>query len=182
MKLFCMLLAASLSMAAAGLSDVKTVYLLPMSSGLDQHLAVSLTTGNVLQVVTDPGKADAIFTDTIGASFEDRLAELFAAASPKTTRPTPTPAHHAAAQPGKGRYFPGGSKVACGSVEHARGAKSAASDKIIIKKGNIMRECKVPENGGIVEKGRLIQSLEPLSQSIRIISIKRLIAKVIFRS
>ena len=106
MKLFCMLFAASLSIAAAGLSDVKTVYLLPMSSGLDQHLAVSLTTGNVLQVVTDPEKADAIFTDTIGASFEDRLAELFASSKPKDdktdtyTRPTMQPLSR-----GKGDIF-----------------------------------------------------------------------------
>jgi hypothetical protein len=106
MKLFCMLFAASLSLAAAGLSDVKTVYLLPMSSGLDQHLAVSLTTGNVLQVVTDPEKADAIFTDTIGASFEDRMTELFASSKPKDdksdsyTRPTMQPLSR-----GKGDIF-----------------------------------------------------------------------------
>jgi hypothetical protein len=97
MKLFCTLFAAALTMAGAGLADVKTVYLLPMSSGLDQHLAVSLTTGNILQVVTDPDKADAIFTDTIGASFEDRMKELFASAQPKDgksddyTRPTMQP-------------------------------------------------------------------------------------------
>jgi len=56
---------------------VKTVYLLPMSSGLDQYLALQLTSRGVLQVVTDPKKADAIFTDAIGARLEDRLNELY---------------------------------------------------------------------------------------------------------
>ena len=41
---------------AADLADVKTVYLLPMSFGMDQYLAVRLTTGSKLQVVTDPQK------------------------------------------------------------------------------------------------------------------------------
>ena len=64
---------------AAGLGDIKTVYLLPMSSGLDQFLAVQLTTGAVLQVVTDPQKADAVFTDHLGESFEQTLAGLYSA-------------------------------------------------------------------------------------------------------
>lgn len=61
---------------AAGPGGVKTVYLLPMSNGLDQYLAVQLTTNAVLQVVTDPQKADAVFTDHLGESFEQSLAEL----------------------------------------------------------------------------------------------------------
>ena len=66
---------------AASLSDIKTVYVLPMSNGLDQYLAVELTTGAVLQVVTDPQKADAVFTDHLGESFEQTLADLY---TPKT--------------------------------------------------------------------------------------------------
>lgn len=58
---------------------VKTVYMLPMSGGLDQYLALQLTSRGVLQVVTDPKKADAIFTDGIGARLEDRLNELYGA-------------------------------------------------------------------------------------------------------
>src|SRR5206468_5543117 len=72
------LLLTSTGVHAAGLSDIKTVYLLPMSSGLDQFLAVQLTTGAVLQVVTDPQKADAVFTDHLGESFEQTLADLYA--------------------------------------------------------------------------------------------------------
>jgi hypothetical protein len=108
MKLLYVLFAAALSLAAESLSDVKTVYLLPMSGGLDQHLAVSLTTGAILQVVTDPEKADAIFTDTIGTSFEDRMKELFQSTNKKKddgksdeyTKPTMSPLSR-----GKGDIF-----------------------------------------------------------------------------
>src|SRR5690349_3904623 len=62
---------------AAGLEDVKAVYLLPMSRGMDQYLAERLAGQNIFQVVTDPQKADAIFTDRIGSSFEASLTELY---------------------------------------------------------------------------------------------------------
>jgi hypothetical protein len=80
MKLFLPLCAIGLlagSASAADLGDTKTVYLLPMASGLDQFLAIRLTTGALLQVVTDPQKADAVLTDKIGAAFEQRLDELY---------------------------------------------------------------------------------------------------------
>ena len=80
MKRFLMALAMMLLPAGvfgADMSGVKTVYLLPMSSGLDQYLAVRLTTASVLQVVADPRNADAVLTDHIGQSFEDRLDEMY---------------------------------------------------------------------------------------------------------
>ena len=58
---------------------VKTVYVLPMAGGLDQYLALQLTSSGVLQVVTDPKKADAILTDGIGARLEDNLNQLYGA-------------------------------------------------------------------------------------------------------
>jgi hypothetical protein len=70
-------LTMSMGVFAAGLGDIKTVYLLPMSNGLDQYLAVQLTAGSVLQVVTDPKKADAILTDHLGETFEQTLADLY---------------------------------------------------------------------------------------------------------
>src|SRR6185369_17773131 len=70
-------LAISMSALAAGLGEVKTVYVLPMSNGLDQYLAAQLTSRSVLQVVTDPQKADAVLTDHVGPSFEQSLADLF---------------------------------------------------------------------------------------------------------
>lgn len=69
--------ALTMSVSAAGLGDVKTVYLLPMSSGLEQYLASQLTTDAVLQVVTDPQKADAVFTDHVGETFEKSLTDLY---------------------------------------------------------------------------------------------------------
>jgi hypothetical protein len=83
MKLSLLLLLAGVA-GAAGLEDIKTVYLLPMTNGFDQFLAIRLTTGVVLQVVTDPQKADAILTDRIGNTFEDKLKELYGAKATKS--------------------------------------------------------------------------------------------------
>lgn len=82
MKLSVFLLAATLvssaaAASAANLGDYKTVYLLPMTNGLDQFLAIKLTTGVVMQVVTDPQKADAILTNQIGEAFEQKLNDLY---------------------------------------------------------------------------------------------------------
>lgn len=63
--------------AAADLSGVHTVYLMPMGHGLDQFIASRLTRMHVIQVVTDPAKADTIFTDQVGAPLEDRLKDMY---------------------------------------------------------------------------------------------------------
>jgi hypothetical protein len=60
-----------------GLNEVKRVYLLPMAGGLDQYLANRLTKMGRFEVVTDPAAADAIFTDRLGPSFEQKWAELY---------------------------------------------------------------------------------------------------------
>jgi hypothetical protein len=81
MKWFCLF--AALSAAHAGsevrpeLMDVKTVYLLPMTYSLDQFLAIRLTKGGVLQVVTDPNLADAIVTEHIGTGLEEQMKSLY---------------------------------------------------------------------------------------------------------
>ena len=79
MKMFAFLLCAAAAVSAADLNEIKTVYLLPMSGGLDQYLAVRLAAGGVVQVVTDPDKADAVFTDRIGSNFEQSLTDLYGA-------------------------------------------------------------------------------------------------------
>ena len=66
------------SLMAGDLAGVKTVYLLPMSSGFDQYLAIRLVRDGAMQVVTDPKKADAVFTDRIGANFEKSMQQLYA--------------------------------------------------------------------------------------------------------
>ena len=68
---------AAVATANPALTEVKTVYLLPMSNSLDQYLANMLTRSGLLQVVTDPQKADAIFTDKIGQPFQDKMDELY---------------------------------------------------------------------------------------------------------
>lgn len=71
-------LGASLGMAAAAeLTGAHTVYLMPMSHGLDQFIANRLTRGHVLLVVTDPAKADSVLTDQVGTALEDRLKDLY---------------------------------------------------------------------------------------------------------
>jgi hypothetical protein len=99
------LAAATLLAAAAELSQVRAVYLLPMGGGLDQHLANRLTNAAVFQVVTDPKKADAVFTEHLGPALEGRLDELFpappppAAEAPKQAQPAKEEKKKEVAQP-----------------------------------------------------------------------------------
>ena len=83
-------LLAAASLWATQLADVKSVYLMPMSAGFDQHLANQLTRDHVFQVVSDPKLADAVFTDNIGAAFEYRLEHINPPAKPAAAA-TPTP-------------------------------------------------------------------------------------------
>lgn len=86
MKLLLPILFATLALSS-DLSQVQSVYLMPMSGGLDQYLANRLTAKGVVQVVTDPAKADAIFTDRLGDAFDKRLDELFPPAKPEQKEP-----------------------------------------------------------------------------------------------
>jgi hypothetical protein len=84
MKLFCALalFAASLPAINPDLKRVSSVYILPMSSGMDQFLANRLTTMGIFQVVTDPQKADALITDRIGEAFQAKYDELYPPPAP----------------------------------------------------------------------------------------------------
>jgi hypothetical protein len=59
------------------LADVTKVYLLPMTYALDQFLAIRLTKGGQIEVVTDPKQADAILTDHIGSNLEEKMNTLY---------------------------------------------------------------------------------------------------------
>ena len=76
MKLIFPILTIPTLLLAAELKDVKSVYLYPMSSGLDQHLANRLTKDHVFRVVADPKLADAVFTDQLGKQFEYRVDHI----------------------------------------------------------------------------------------------------------
>ena len=67
---------------AAGLSGqgllaqgaaVHSIYILPMTGGLDQYLAERITQDHVMAVVADPKSADAVLTDHIGPGFEQEM-------------------------------------------------------------------------------------------------------------
>ena len=82
----CLLLGASVALGAAELSGVRTVYLFPMSHGMDQYLANRLTGEHLFRVVTDPKLADAFFSDRVGDAFQAQVdAALPKPAPPPTT-------------------------------------------------------------------------------------------------
>lgn len=62
--------------AEIGGSNVRTIYVMPMTHGLDQYVANRLTRDRVLEVITDPARADAILTDGLGKPLEDALEKL----------------------------------------------------------------------------------------------------------
>src|SRR5690242_13567144 len=89
LKRYVLLAGAAAALAYGGeLTGVHSVYVLPMSRGMDQYLANRLTQEHVFTVVTDPKKADAIFTDQIGERFEQTLAEIIP--SPEPVSPPPS--------------------------------------------------------------------------------------------
>ncbi|MFN0104628.1 MAG: hypothetical protein ACKV2U_21385 [Bryobacteraceae bacterium] len=86
------LLFSAMSMAALfgidpAAREVKSVYILRMGSGLDQFLASELTKSGVYTVTTDPQKADAVFTDSLGEGFEKKFSDLY----PPPAPPAPPP-------------------------------------------------------------------------------------------
>jgi hypothetical protein len=90
MKLFCILTAfAATAFATVNpqLREVKRVYILAMSGGMDQYLANQLAKAGIFEVVTDPKKADAIVTDRVGEPFEKMLDDLYPAPVPPKKEP-----------------------------------------------------------------------------------------------
>jgi len=94
--------------SARDLRTVKTVYLLPMGNGLDQYLADRIAREGIYTVVTDPERADAIFTDRIGESFEQALKELYNPPAEETEQDkfgAPHERVHGASWRGRGTVF-----------------------------------------------------------------------------
>jgi hypothetical protein len=69
--------------AFAQYAGPRTVYILPMASGLDQYVAQWLTRDHIMQVVADPKAAEVVMTDRLGEAFEQRMTELHPAAGEK---------------------------------------------------------------------------------------------------
>lgn len=97
MKRFGLLLVLAVSSFAQ--SAPKSVYVLGMSGGLDQYLAEWLTRNHVVQVVADPKAADAVLTDSLGESFEQKMSKLHPAAGAKESDDS-RPAFHSASPRG----------------------------------------------------------------------------------
>lgn len=77
--------ASNVTPPSPDLLAVKNVYIMPMRSGFDQYLANELTSHGVMRVVTDPRRADAVVTDHLGESFQQRMDDLF----PTPVKPKP---------------------------------------------------------------------------------------------
>jgi hypothetical protein len=69
-------------LCGADLTGVHTVYVMPMSRGMDQYLANRIASQGVFRVVTDPKLADAVLTDLIGEVFETQLENISPTAKP----------------------------------------------------------------------------------------------------
>jgi hypothetical protein len=116
--LLSIVLGTALFASYPGLTQVQKVYILPMSSGLDQHLAKSLTRHHQFQVVTDPKAADTIFTDKVGEAFEKKLLELY---------PPPPPPEEVA------------KKEKAEKTEKAKSADKERTDVITLKSEPVVR-------------------------------------------
>jgi len=96
-RCLCLLPLSGALACAADLAAVHSVYLLPMSRGMDQYLANQIASAHVFQVVTDPKLADAVLTDHLGESFQAQLEEI--SPTPKPPAPEKAPDKAAVAEP-----------------------------------------------------------------------------------
>ena len=94
---------ATLCLAAtnADLSQVQSVYVMPMSGGLHQHLTNRLIKLGLFQIVADPLRADSVLTDRLGAAFETQLSDWEAEVARRTAPPKETKEVKASDEPQK---------------------------------------------------------------------------------
>ena len=68
------------------LSAVQTVYVLPMTAGMDQFVAHQIARNALYNVTTDPRHADAFLSDFVGTTYESRVDDLIKAANDKSEK------------------------------------------------------------------------------------------------
>ena len=90
---FCLVSSLVLAQSNVELNQVQTIYLMPMANGFDQYLANSMRKVPQIRIVTDATKADAVFSDRIGASFEAKLDEIEVAVKEKELAAAPAASH-----------------------------------------------------------------------------------------
>ena len=81
-RLFLLLSCSGALLFGADSLAVHSVYVMPMSQGMDQFLANRLAGEHTFQVVSDPKLADAVLTDRIGAALNSSLDEIAPIAQP----------------------------------------------------------------------------------------------------
>ncbi len=85
--LLCVMVLGAGLLRPAGFTAGQSIYLLPMSNGLDQYMANRISASGLFQVVVEPRKAQAIFTDRLGEEVEQRLDALFGPVAEKSAGP-----------------------------------------------------------------------------------------------
>jgi hypothetical protein len=88
-RIFFVALAAALALAGQQLHispRYQTVYILPMTSSLDQHLASRLTSAHVVWVVLEPASADAVLTDSMDEGFWTWLERTYPSSAAASNR------------------------------------------------------------------------------------------------
>jgi hypothetical protein len=83
--------AAGSSQGNAELGQIQTVYFMQMGNGFDQYLANRFRQVSQIRIVTDPMKADAIFTEKIGTAFELKLDAIEETAAEKAAEKSVPP-------------------------------------------------------------------------------------------
>jgi len=81
-RLFLLLSCCGALLSAANPPAVRTVYVMPMSQGMDQFLANRLAGEHVFHVVSDLKLADAVLTDRVGEALNASLDTLAPKAKP----------------------------------------------------------------------------------------------------
>lgn len=123
-------------LCAADLSGVRSVYVMPMSRGLDQYLASRIASEGVFQVVTDPKRADAVFSDRVGEALRSQLEII--SPTPKTPEEIEAEKAAAAALAEKGEKAEKDTSVAAALYETSNKLENPAQNSSFGRtKGNI---------------------------------------------
>ena len=104
MKRF-VLLALGTAAALAQTAPSRSVYILPMTGGLDQFLAERLTRDHVMQVVANPKVADLVMTEQLGDSFEQQMEKIRPLATTKDDKGRQEEVHRFHSGSAKGTVF-----------------------------------------------------------------------------
>jgi len=104
MKRFTLVALASVALFAQT-PPARSVYILPMTGGLDQYLAERITRDHVMQVVANPKVADLVLTDRLGEAFEQKMETIRPLDKKKDDKDKVEEVHHFQSNNAKGTVF-----------------------------------------------------------------------------